>query len=64
MEYKRFNDTLLVRIDRGEEIIEAVRRVALAREERREAERHLAEIERNTADLAEKLDNLLMMKGG
>ena len=28
MEYKRFNDTLLVRIDRGEEIIEAVRRVA------------------------------------
>lgn len=28
MEYKRFNDTLLVRIDRGEEIIESVRRVA------------------------------------
>ncbi len=30
MEYKRFNDTLLVRIDRGEEIIEKVREVAEA----------------------------------
>ncbi|MBQ4423959.1 MAG: DNA-binding protein [Clostridia bacterium] len=28
MEYRRFNDTLLVRIDRGEEIIESVRKVA------------------------------------
>ena len=28
MEYRRFNDTILLRIDRGEEIIEAVRRVA------------------------------------
>ena len=28
MEYQRFNDTLLVRIDRGEEIIEKVREVA------------------------------------
>jgi len=28
MDYRRFNDTLIVRIDRGEEIIESVRRVA------------------------------------
>ena len=28
MEYRRFNDTLIVRIDRGEEIIEKVREVA------------------------------------
>lgn len=28
MEYRRFNDTILLRIDRGEEIIECVRRVA------------------------------------
>ena len=42
---------------------EAVRRVALAREEKEAAERHLAEIERNTANLAEKLDELLQAKG-
>jgi len=42
---------------------EAVRRVALAREEKEQAEKHLAEIEKNTAGLAEKLDNLLTMKG-
>lgn len=41
---------------------EAVRRVALAREEKEAAERHLAEIEKNTADLAEKLDELLQAK--
>lgn len=41
---------------------EAVRRVALAREEKEQAERHLAEIEKNTADLAEKLDELLQAK--
>ena len=41
---------------------EAVRRVAIAREEKAEAERHLAEIEKNTANLAEKLDELLAMK--
>ena len=42
---------------------EAVRRVALAREEKEQAERHLAEIEKNTANLAEKLDELLQVKG-
>ena len=42
---------------------EAVRRVALAREEKEAAERHLAEIEKNTADLAAKLDELLQAKG-
>lgn len=42
---------------------EAVRRVALAREEKEVAERHLAEIERNTAALADKLDELLQVKG-
>ncbi len=42
---------------------EAVRRVALAREEKEQAERHLAEIEKNTADLAAKLDELLQIKG-
>ena len=41
---------------------EAVRRVALAREEKEQAEKHLAEIEKNTADLAEKLDELLQAK--
>ena len=41
---------------------EAVRRVALAREEKEQAEKHLAEIEKNTADLAEKLDELLQVK--
>ena len=42
---------------------EAVRRVALAREEKEQAEKHLAEIEKNTANLAEKLDELLQIKG-
>ena len=42
---------------------EAVRRVALAREEKAAAEKHLAEIEKNTADLAAKLDELLQVKG-
>lgn len=42
---------------------EAVRRVALAREEKEQAEKHLAEIEKNTANLAEKLDELLQVKG-
>ena len=42
---------------------EAVRRVALAREEKEAAEKHLAEIEKNTADLAAKLDELLQVKG-
>lgn len=42
---------------------EAVRRVALAREEKEAAERHLAEIEKNTANLATKLDELLQVKG-
>ena len=41
---------------------EAVRRVALAREEKEAAERHLAEIEKNTANLSEKLDELLQAK--
>jgi hypothetical protein len=41
---------------------EAVRRVALAREEKEAAEKHLAEIEKNTASLAEKLDELLQAK--
>ena len=41
---------------------EAVRRVALAREEKAAAEKHLAEIEANTAALAEKLDELLQAK--
>lgn len=42
---------------------EAVRRVALAQEEKQAAEKHLAEIEKNTADLAAKLDELLQVKG-
>lgn len=42
---------------------EAVRRVALAREEKEAADKHLAEIEKNTADLAAKLDELLSVKG-
>ena len=42
---------------------EAVRRVALAREEKAAAEKHLAEIEANTAALADKLDELLQAKG-
>ena len=42
---------------------EAVRRVELAREEKEAAEKHLAEIEKNTADLAAKLDELLQVKG-
>ena len=42
---------------------EAVRRVAIAREEKEAAERHLAEIEKNTANLSEKLDELLQVKG-
>ncbi len=42
---------------------EAVRRVGLAREEKAAADKHLAEIEKNTADLAKKLDELLQVKG-
>lgn len=42
---------------------EAVKRVALAREEKEAAEKHLAEIEKNTAELATKLDELLQVKG-
>lgn len=42
---------------------EAVRRVALAKEEKEAADKHLAEIEKNTADLAAKLDELLAVKG-
>lgn len=42
---------------------EAVRRVGLAREEKAAADKHLAEIEKNTADLAAKLDELLQVKG-
>lgn len=42
---------------------EAVRRVALAREEKEAAEKHLAQIEENTAELAAKLDELLQIKG-
>lgn len=42
---------------------EATRRVALAKEEKEAAEKHLAEIEKNTADLAKKLDELLQVKG-
>ena len=41
---------------------EAVRRVAIAREEKEAAEKHLAEIEKNTAELAAKLDELLQVK--
>ena len=41
---------------------EAVRRVALAREERDDAAEYLAKIEQNTADLARKLDELLQIK--
>ena len=41
---------------------EAVRRVGLAREEKAAADKHLAEIEKNTANLAAKLDELLSMK--
>jgi hypothetical protein len=42
---------------------EATRRVALAKEEKEAADKHLAEIEKNTADLAKKLDELLQVKG-
>lgn len=42
---------------------EATRRVALAKEEKEAADKHLAEIEKNTADLAAKLDELLSVKG-
>ena len=42
---------------------EAVRRVGMAREEKAAADKHLAEIEKNTADLAKKLDELLQVKG-
>lgn len=41
---------------------EAVRRVALAQEEKKAAEKHLAEIEKNTAGLSAKLDELMSMK--
>ena len=41
---------------------ESVRRVGKAREEKEAAEKHLAEIEKNTADLANKLDELLQVK--
>ena len=34
MEYKRFNDTLLVRIDRGEEIMTELKKIALAEDVR------------------------------
>ena len=42
---------------------EAVRRVALAREEKDQAERHLVEIEKNFALFRSKLDELLQAKG-
>lgn len=43
---------------------EAVRRVGVAREEEKLAQKALVGIEKNTADLAEKLDELISMKGG
>ncbi len=42
----------------------ATREVALARERKDEAERHLAKIEANTAGLDGKIDHLLRLKGG
>jgi len=43
---------------------EATRRLGLAKEEERNAQKALTQIEENTRDLSEKLDELLSMKGG
>lgn len=43
---------------------EAVRQVALAKEEKAEADRAVIETAENTRDLAEKIDELLQVKGG
>jgi hypothetical protein len=43
---------------------EATRRLGVAKEEERNAQKALTQIEENTRDLSEKLDELLSMKGG